>query len=87
MHAKTLLISAAAILPATSALAVNGKGSYLETDAYAARAVINQQDYQRNNSPTSWAVCNDKNTIVRKEWFVFFGSHSHSHKVLTTMPV
>jgi hypothetical protein len=68
MHLKTLLLSAAAIVPFSSALAVNNKGSYLETDAYSARATINQQDYQRNNSPKSWAVCNDKNTVVRKEW-------------------
>ena len=87
MHPKTLLLSAAAILPVTSALAVNGKGPRLETDAYSARAAINQQDYQRNNSPKSWAVCNDKNTIVRKEWLVFSENDSHGHKVLTTMPV
>jgi len=68
MHPKTLLASAVAILPVASGLAVNSKGSYLETDAYSARATINQQDYQRNNSPKSWAVCNDKNTVVRKEW-------------------
>lgn len=68
MHPKTLILSAAAILPLTSALAVNSKEPYLETDAYSARAAINQQDYQRNNSPKSWAVCNDKNTVVRKEW-------------------
>lgn len=68
MHPKALLASAAAILPVASALAVNSKGPYLESDAYSARAAINQRDYQRNHSPKSWAVCNDKNTVVRKEW-------------------
>lgn len=71
MHPKTFLASAAAILPIASALATNGKGSYLETDAYSARAAINQRDYLRNSSPKSWAVCNDKNTVVRKEWYVY----------------
>jgi hypothetical protein len=76
MHPKTLLASAVAILPFTSAVAVQGKGSYLETDAYSARAAINQRDYQKNHSPKSWAVCNDKNTIVRKEWYVIGTSHT-----------
>jgi hypothetical protein len=68
MHLNTLLTSAAAILPFTSALAVNGNKPRLETDAYSARAAVNQRDYQRNHSPKSWKVCNDKNTVVRKEW-------------------
>jgi hypothetical protein len=70
MHPKALLASAVALLPVVSAVAVPGKGSHLETDSYSARAKVNQQDYQKNNSPKQWKVCNDKNTIVRKEWYV-----------------
>ena len=70
MHPKTLLASAVAILPVASALATHPKGASLETDAYSARATINQQNYLKKHAPESWKVCNDKNTIVRKEWYV-----------------
>jgi hypothetical protein len=80
MHPKTLLASAVAILPFTSALAVHDKEPYLETDAYSARAAINQRDYQKNHSPKSWVVCNDKNTIVRKEWYVIDTRHINCSK-------
>jgi hypothetical protein len=80
MHIQALLASAVAVLPFASAVAVQGKGSYLETDAYSARAAINQRDYQKNHSPKSWAVCNDKNTVVRKEWYVIDTSHIHGSK-------
>lgn len=69
MHLITLFATTVAVLPLASAVAVHTKGSYLESDTYAARAWINQQDYQRNSAPEAWATCNDKNTIVRKEWY------------------
>lgn len=64
------LSTALALLPAATALAINGTGSHLETDAYSARAHANQQEYQKDNAPESWATCNDTNTVVRKEWYV-----------------
>jgi len=69
MYFTTLFATAVALLPLASAAAVYTNDSYLESDTYAARAWINQQDYQRNGVPKAWATCNDKNTVVRKEWY------------------
>jgi hypothetical protein len=69
MHFTTFLATAAAVLPLASAAAIHSNDSYLESDTYAARAWINQQDYQRNGVPKAWVTCNDKNTVVRKEWY------------------
>ena len=69
MHLTSLFATAVAIIPLASAVAIHTNESYLESDTYAARAWINQQDYQRNGVPKAWATCNDKNTVVRKEWY------------------
>ena len=51
MHLTSLFATAVAIIPLASAVALHTNGSYLESDTYAARAWINQQDYQRNGVP------------------------------------
>lgn len=81
------LSTALAILPATTALAINNTGSNLETDVYSARAQANQQEYQKENAPESWATCNDTNTVVRKEWYVHFSRLSSRLATLLTQSV
>lgn len=68
MHIPTLLSTAAAILPVASAAAINKTEPHLETDAWSSRAWVNQRAYEKNRTSTSWATCNEKNTVVRKEW-------------------
>lgn len=50
MHLTSLFATAVAIIPLASAVAIHTNESYLESDTYAARAWINQQDYQRNGA-------------------------------------
>ena len=83
MHPKTLLASAVGILPVASVLATHPKSASLETDAYSARATINQRNYSKKHSPESWKVCNDKNTIVRKEWYAAISRHRWISAALT----
>lgn len=70
---QLLLGTGVAALPLVSAAAIeryrNETGqNALETDEYARRAWINQQDYQKSKASNSWTTCNANNTVVRKEW-------------------
>lgn len=65
------LSTALALLPAATAFAIHSNVSHLDSDAYSARAWANQQVYHNRNSSGSWEVCNENNTTVRKEWYVY----------------
>lgn len=68
MHLSTLLHAAVTILPVASAAAIIKNETHLETDIWSSRAWVNQKAYEKNKTSTSWTTCNEKNTVIRKEW-------------------